>query len=170
MKWNMPDILTQIKQTLYQYRSVLLVITLGLLLLLLPVSEDKMLETEEIESKNTLQSFSVEEFEKKLESALSQISGAGTTKVVLTLKSGQRQILAQDVQRGEGQTVTTAVKLGKGSSQQETVVLQTVAPQFQGALIVCQGGDDPRVRLQISNAVSALTGLGSDCISICKSS
>ena len=46
--------------------------------------------------------------------------------------------------------------------------LQTVAPQFRGALVVCAGGDDPGVRLQVIRAVSALTGLGSDCITVCQ--
>ena len=36
------------------------------------------------------------------------------------------------------------------------------------ALVVCPGGNDPAVKLQISEAVAALTGLGADKISICK--
>jgi len=58
--------------------------------------------------------------------------------------------------------------VGKLSSQQESVVVQTIGPIFQGALLVCPGGDDPGVRLALIQAVSALTGLGSDRISICK--
>ena len=38
----------------------------------------------------------------------------------------------------------------------------------QGALVVAQGSDDPRVKLALSEGVSALTGLGADQISICK--
>ena len=33
-------------------------------------------------------------------------------------------------------------------------------------MIVCAGGDDPTVRLQLTEAMSALTGLGADKISI----
>ena len=55
-----------------------------------------------------------------------------------------------------------------GSGREEAVALQQVYPQFQGALVVCTGGDDPAVQLKLVEAVSALTGLGSDKISICK--
>ena len=96
--------------------------------------------------------------------------GAGEAQVVLTLKSGSRQVLAQDTQRGaDGDSSSATVTLGRGSGSQEVVPLQTLAPQFQGALVVCPGGGDPEVCLQIIQAVSALTGLGSDRISVCPS-
>ena len=37
-----------------------------------------------------------------------------------------------------------------------------------GAVIVCQGADDPEVRLNVTNAVAAYTGLGSDKITVMK--
>ena len=41
-------------------------------------------------------------------------------------------------------------------------------PVFQGALVVCEGADQAQVRLAMTQAVSALTGLGTDRITICK--
>ena len=109
------------------------------------------------------------EREAQLAPTLSGRHGAGETEVMLTLKSGSRQVLAQDTQsRGEGERSVSTVTLGRGSGSQEVVPLQTVAPQFRGALVVCAGGDDPGVRLQVIRAVSALTGLGSDCITVCQ--
>ena len=37
-----------------------------------------------------------------------------------------------------------------------------------GAVVVCQGADQPYVRLDVTNAVAAYTGLGSDQISVIK--
>lgn len=37
-----------------------------------------------------------------------------------------------------------------------------------GAVVVCQGADQPSVRLDVTNAVAAYTGLGSDQISVIK--
>ena len=51
---------------------------------------------------------------------------------------------------------------------EETVTLQQISPQYQGALVVCSGGGNPSVRLQVVEAVSALTGLGADHISVCE--
>ena len=43
-------------------------------------------------------------------------------------------------------------------------------PAFLGALVVSNGGGDPQVKLDLLQAVKALTGLGSDQISICERS
>ena len=135
-----------------------------------------MLPTEKTEKKTALagvesgkyEEFDLEAFEKRLSKTLSEVEGAGETTVMLSLKSGSRRILAQNVERDGEQSTSTAVTVGKGSGMQDVVDLQTIGPQFQGALVVCPGGENPQVRLRLAASVSALTGLGSDRISICK--
>jgi stage III sporulation protein AG len=104
--------------------------------------------------------------EDRLARALSKIDGAGTVTVVLTVRDGPRQVLAQDSREEQGETET--VVISRGSSTQETVTVQELYPSHQGALLVCPGGDDPTVRLKLTEATSALTGLGADRISISK--
>ena len=58
--------------------------------------------------------------------------------------------------------------LSGGSGREEPVALQQLAPQFQGAVVVCPGGEDPAVQLRLVEAVADLTGLGTDRITICK--
>ena len=103
-----------------------------------------------------------------LSEALSQIRGAGEVTVVLTLAGGPRQVLAQDVDQAaeRGQERRETVVVSRGSGGQEAVAVQEVSPEYQGALLVCPGGGDPTVRLQLTQAVAALTGLGADKISI----
>ena len=151
------------RQRLSRYSAVLLVMAAGALLLLLPWGGGTHPQPEEA----VQDPFALEEFEEKLAKTLSQVQGAGEVQVLLTLKSGSRQVLAQDTQRGDGESSASTVTLGRGSGTQEVVPLQTLAPQFQGALVVCSGGGDPAVRLRVVEAVSALTGLGSDRISVC---
>lgn len=153
-----------------KYKFVLLVIGAGVVLLLLPPLGQEKQET--AAEPSGADDFSVEAMERKLEAALSRVEGAGEVKVVLAVKSSARQILAQDGKTTErdGQvdsTVSTVV-VSNGDRSEETVALQQLSPQYQGALVVCSGGDDPAVRLRLSEAVSALTGLGADKISICK--
>ena len=165
MKISWPKGMERWKAVLDRYRYALLVAAAGALLLMLPTGESRPPAEEEQAEREVF--FQLEELEEKL--ALSGIRGAGETEVMLTLKSGSRQVLAQDTQsRGEGERSVSTVTLGRGSGSQEVVPLQTVAPQFRGALVVCAGGDDPGVRLQVIRAVSALTGLGSDCITVCQ--
>lgn len=169
MKFSWPKGLSPAaKKLLSRYQYVLLVLAAGVLLLLLPLGGG---EEERAQTPAQLQEeFDLEAFEDRLAGALSQIQGAGEAQVVLTLKSGSRQVLAQDIQQGaDGDSSSATVTLGRGSGSQEVVPLQTLAPQFQGALVVCPGGGDPEVCLQIIQAVSALTGLGSDRISVCPS-
>lgn len=150
-----------------RYRLVWVVILVGLVLLILPTGGEK---EDQPEQELTQSAFDLEETEIRLSQALSKIHGAGEVTVVLTVANGPRQILAQDVdrKREEGEEKTETVVLSRGSGSQETVTVQEVYPRYQGALLVCAGGDDPAVRLQLTQAVSALTGLGADKISISK--
>lgn len=168
MKWKWPEAVQRWKGALGKYGYVLLVMAAGAVLLLLP-SGGRDSPGEEPPAQEEGAAFDLEAFEKKLERTLSQIEGAGEAQVVLTLDGGSRQVLARNQDReGDGGVSNTVVTVGKGSGQQEAVPIQTVAPQFRGALVVCPGGGDAQVRLKLIEAVSALTGLGADKISVCQ--
>lgn len=165
-KW--PEPVQRWKEALGKYKYVLLVMAAGIALLMLPTGGGHK-QTQAPGAAVPADSFDLDAFEQKLEQALSQVAGAGKTQVVLTLDSGTRRVLAQDQDRdGAGNLASSTVTVGKGSGSQEVVPLQTLAPSFRGALVVCPGGSDPQVRLKLAQAVSALTGLGADRISICE--
>ena len=169
MKWKWPELARRWKEVLGKYQYVLLVLFVGVVLLLLPGGQGSARADPPEPEGGTGQAFDLDSFEEKLERILSQVAGAGETRVVLTLDTGSRQVLAQDQEREPGGgSVSTVVTVGRGSGSQEVVPVQTVAPRFRGALVVCPGGGDPQVRLALLQAVSALTGLGSDRISICQ--
>lgn len=160
----------RLRAALEKFKYVLLVGLVGAVLLLLPTGEETARTAQAGGAETDL--FQVETIERRLEDALSQVEGAGTVTVVLTLKDGPRQVLAQDGSASEGDSQTTretsTVMASKGSGTQEPVALQELGPSYRGALVVAQGAGDPQVRLALSEAVSALTGLGADKISICK--
>ena len=139
----------------------LAVLAVGCLLLMIPTGEK--METGSEEEPKAL--FDLEQFEERLEEALSHIEGAGETKVILSLDSGERQILAQDREQSNSGSSLQTVTVG-GGSERSVVPLQTVAPGFRGALVVSPGAGDAAVRLALTRAVSVLTGLGSDCICV----
>lgn len=168
MKWNRSELVQRWKEALKKYQYVLLVIAVGAALLFLPTGNRSSPQPEE-PSREEGAAFDLEAFEEKLERALSQIEGAGEAKVILTLDGGSRQVLARNQDRdGEGGGSNTVVTVGRGSGQQDVVPLQTVAPEFRGALVVCPGAGSAQVRLRLIEAVSALTGLGADRISVCQ--
>ncbi len=162
---TMDRLAQRVRASFAKYRLVWLVILAGLVLLLLPTGGG---EGEETAAEPAQGTFDLEATEARLAQALSKIKGAGEVTVVLTVANGPRQVLAQDVDRdtGQGEESTQTVVLSRGSSSQETVTVQEIYPQYQGVLVVCPGGGDPEVRLQLTQALSALTGLGADKISI----
>lgn len=133
----------------------------GCCLLLLPtgggVEQQEVPVSEEV--------FDLEAFEKKLEQVLSEIDGAGETKVVLSLEGGARRVLAQD-RRQDGDSASAETVTVGSSSEEQVVPVQTVAPVFRGALVVCPGANNARVRLELTQAVCVLTGLGTDCVCV----
>ena len=143
----------RVKASMGRYRLVWLVILAGLILLLLPTGEKEGEAREETEQ--TQSAFDLAATEARLSQALSKIHGAG-------------EVTAENVDRdgSQGEEKTETVVLSRGSGSQETVTVQEIYPRYQGALLVCAGGDDPTVRLQLTEAMSALTGLGADKISI----
>lgn len=160
----------RLASALEKYKYVALVALVGLLLLMWPAPNDR--ETADAQAQPRADPFATEELEGRLERALSRVEGAGQVTVVLTLDASPRQVLAQEGRavEGEGRTEreTEVVLASKGAQGQEPVKLQQLGPSYRGALVVAAGGDDPAVRLSLIQAVSALTGLGSDKISICK--
>ena len=114
--------------------------------------------------------------EERLEKILSQIEGAGTVRVMLTLKSGsvtRYQTDNRTQQRTEGENTYTeserkTVLIARGSSYNEAAVTGTDCPSFRGALIVSPGAEDAAVRYRLLSAAAALLGLGADEITVVK--
>ena len=144
-----------------KYRYVILVLLVGIALMLIPENEEQEITTVQTETVNDSQAL-----ETRLEDVLSQINGAGQVRVVLTTIS-QEEMIYQTDQDGEGKRVTT-VTVSDGQRNETGLVRQVISPKYRGAVVVCQGADDPVVRLAIVEAVSNATGLGSDRISVLK--
>ena len=167
MKWKHEGVQKQWEK----YKYVILVALVGVALLAWPESSRKESPTPARES-----GLETEEFQKELEQILGRISGVGQVQVLLTADTDGRRLLAQDLEvdyRGKEQMPESCMRRSKtilkgGTGGDEPIVTQTVYPSFRGALVVCQGGDRAEVRLAVIDAVAALTGLGSDRISVAK--
>ena len=150
-----------------KYKCVLLVVLVGIILMLLPVSSQTK-ETEENKSQIPQESFDLAAMEQRMEEVLGKIDGVGKLRLMLTLQSGTRLTLAEDTQRDQDRTQRETVTLNRGSGNQEIVITNRFYPVYQGAVVVCQGADSSAVRLAITETVQALTGLPSDRIRVAK--
>ena len=149
-----------------KYKFVLLVVLVGVMLMLLPVSSGT--EEPTAEARASEESFDLEAEERRMEELLGRIDGVGKLRLMLTLQSGTRLTLAEDTQSDSGRTTRETLTLNRGSGSQEVVVTNRYYPVYQGAVVVCQGADSSAVRLAITETVQALTGLPSDRIQVAK--
>lgn len=157
---------------LKKYKYAALVLLLGVLLLLLPFGKEKKEEPMTASEEALSDSDYAQQMEARLEGMLTQIDGAGRVKVMLTLQSGSRTEYQTDTQITDGGTQRNeehkTVILSEGSAYDKAAVSAVRYPRFQGALIITEGALQPSVRLNLMNAVAALTGLSSDQITVVK--
>lgn len=115
-------------------------------------------------------SFSLEDTERRMEELLGRMDGVGRVQVMLTLKNGPELELAEDAddtdRDGELRRQREPVTLNRGSGYQDVVVTRETYPVYLGAVVVCQGAGSGGVRLAVTEAVAALTGLPADRITV----
>lgn len=158
----MESIKDQFLKLVKQYKYVALILALGLLLMLLPEKSG-----EEI----TAVQPSVSEaptMEEKLEQILTQIQGVGRVRVLLTVAQGEQVIYVYDENRSESDISRDTVVITDSSRAQTGLISQVLPPNYLGAVIVCQGGDLPGIKLAVVEAVCDATGLTADKISVLK--
>jgi stage III sporulation protein AG len=159
-----------------KYKYVFIVLTIGFLILLIPSKDQSEKEESNANEECMTAEFSLEEQEKKLEDFLGNISGAGDVKVILSLAASTEQVVANDKERtsegdGEGNKESdksSTVIISTGSGTESAITLKYIYPEYRGAVVAAQGADNAEVRLGITQAVSSLTGLSTDKITVIK--
>ncbi len=156
--------LRQWADRLGKYKYALLILVLGAALMLLPVKKAAPSQKQEAPQQPQ------ENLETQLETLLSQVEGAGRVQVLLTLDTGPAYEYQTDVETRAGEETARSAQtvLVSGSGGESAIPVRTTYPTYKGAVVVCEGADSPAVKLDLIRAVSSLTGLGSDKISVIK--
>jgi len=174
----------QLKSALGKYKYLLIVVLAGVVLLMWPSGRTSSAGPSSASGSRHSQvdntsSFSTAEMEARLSQALARMDGVGRVEVVLTLRSGTETVFQTDnakrvsQQREDGETTDyntdtteSTLVLARGGGVQEPAVVMQRPPEFMGALIIADGGNEQVIALQIINAVTALTGIPSDRIAV----
>lgn len=105
--------------------------------------------------------------EKKLEGILERMDGVGEVSVMITLSDDGTRIVDKDTKEtSESIEKTTVIYDDEDTSV--PYVTSTDKPTVSGVLVVAQGGGNPQVNNDISNAVSALFDVPMHKIKIAK--
>ena len=143
-----------------QTRLLILLFLAGLVLYLLcrlAVPEEQKTAPEPVPQTATLES--------ELETLLSRLPGAGKVRVILSLEQETRTVYQTDEtgsESGSGSSSSSHTVITSG----EGLVQTAYAPVYRGAAVGCEGADSAALVLKIKAAVSCLTGLRNDQITV----
>ena len=151
-----------------KYKYAILILGIGIVLMLIP-GTGKNVKTETKDIPDVIQSVSVQD---ELESILKLIHGAGNVKVLLKESCGVETIYQVDEEVSINDSSTNrnvdTIIISDQDRKEGGLIKQINPPKYLGAIVLCQGADDPSIKLAITNAVSKITGLGSDKIAVLK--
>ncbi len=165
--------------------EIILVVVLACLVLLIWFSDfggsKKSTSVEKVSSINSTERYA-ELLESRLESALSKISGAGNVKVMITFDGVTELVLASTkdekinstsnssqngtTNKTENKTVSTEPVLITENGSTNPIVLMEILPDIKGVIVVAQGADNIRVKLDLLKAVQALLSVQSSQVEI----
>lgn len=161
----MDKLIPNILPLINRYKYVLIVIFAGLLLMLLPGKQETVAAPETTLPK-------VQTIQEQLEEILPKIYGVGRVEVLLTQAQGERTVYVSDehssLSEDSDSYQADTVIITDESRAQKGLVSQVLPPVYLGAVIVCQGGDQPSVKLAVVEAVCDATGLSADKITVLK--
>lgn len=162
-------ILKKMLELIKKYRYAVLILIIGLVMMAVPSTKD---DTPKNDPATTESSTSEPTLEEKLADILSQVDGAGEVRVILTVAAGEETVYQtnDDISATSDSSSTNSdtVTVTDADRNQNGLIRQINPAVYQGAIIVCKGAGDPSVHLAIVDAVSKLTGLGANRISVLK--
>lgn len=152
-----------------KHRYALIVLIIGLVLLMLPGKKSTKTADNAVQITDT-GTVSIEM--STLSNILKSIEGAGDVQVLLSIAAGEETIYQTDsdhtTSTDGGSTRIETVLVTDAQRQQSGLIRQINPPAYLGAIVVCQGADNAAVRLTITQAISKITGLGTDHICVLK--
>lgn len=159
----------RIADIIEKYKYVGIVLLAGIILMLLP---GKAIQNADKQTPQVTGSEKENNLQVQLEEILEQIAGAGHVKVMLAVDQGESIIYQTDTTYAQSENNTDSrsqtILITDGERNENGLVHQKIPPVYRGAIVLAQGADDPTVKLAIAEAVSDVTGLGTDRISILK--
>ena len=102
------------------------------------------------------------QLESRLQTLISQLSGAGSAQVMVTLQNGEENVYAADTETSADGAASRKHVLAGGAALVETVE----TPRVLGVAVLCRGGEDPAVQSRVTALVQALTGVGANHVTV----
>lgn len=159
-------VLKKLKNEPHQ-RMIVILLAVGVLLylvssMLLPKNEEQT-----IASSSVTQLREEELLQQQLEECLRRVKGVGKVQVLLSLDQQKSTVYQVDGSRSSSESSET-VQENTVVVSGEGLVKTVYAPVYRGAVVVCEGADRASIVQAVKAAVSSLTDLRSDQITVMK--
>ncbi|MDD6213272.1 MAG: hypothetical protein PUB22_09075 [Clostridiales bacterium] len=163
----------------------ILFVVCGVLLLVISWPDGRGSSQESLETAGISDSeMRMEDYDKQMEQrlvrVLSQIEGAGTVDVMITLRSSTKQILKEDLSVRTSEKDATDQDSNRREEEKEQnvntftgedndpYVIQEVMPEVEGVVVVADGAGSAQIRQEIMEAVQALFSVETHKIRVLK--
>ena len=127
----------------------------------------------------------ISQLEQKTEDLLSQVEGAGSVDVMITLSSGGEAVYAQENKKSTSETEesasqgdsrgivsqteeNTVVTVNNSDGSTSPVVIKEMTAEISGIVIVAEGGDNVIVKDSLIRAAQALFGVSANKVEVFK--
>ena len=136
---------------------------------------DETQPTDPVASQMSANSY-VSSLEERVTSIISSIDGAGATRVMITLESGNEDVYLHNYDYGEdvdssdagNREVREEYVIVNAENGEKGIVVRVEEPRIRGVAVVCEGGGNSYVRAEIIATVTALLNISSARVSVVK--
>ena len=123
--------------------------------------------------------------ENDLKDLLSNIKGAGNTRVLVTLENSTETVYATEEKKNKEATEDKTdgqlskkkesddcekkyIKIKDADGTERALLVTQIQPTIKGVVVVCDGGDNPDVQQKISNAIKTALNITSKRVYVTK--
>lgn len=149
-----------------KYKFAVLILLTGVILMLMPVNKKTDQPAKSAVDVKEKASSVCDELTKIIQ----HIDGVGNAKIMLTVATGEETLyqINEDVTQSNDSLTQRreTVIITDSSRNQSGLIRQINPPRYLGAIILCDGANSAAVKYAVIDAVSKITGLRSDCISV----
>ena len=173
------DKIKKIKELLIKDKLIKIIVFVGILgIILIFLSgffkPNKTKKSKLLQANDGTQEYAIK-LENDLKDLLSNIKGAGNTRVLVTLENSTETVYATEEKKNKEATEDKTdgqlskkkesddcekkyIKIKDADGTERALLVTQIQPTIKGVVVVCDGGDNPDVQQKISNAIkTALT-------------
>ena len=160
-----------IKKLLDNKRILIIALAIGILLIFISdISFDKTSKDRSTFDQNSYLS----SLEKRVESIVSEISGAGECKVMINISSGCESVYVKEnkksydnsEQNNKSESEDSVITMKDSDGNEFALVTKEIMPEISGVIVACKGANDIYVKNSVIQAVSTVLGVGTNKVCV----